>query len=76
MTDLNAIIDGMSEMQRVQIVQLDETYQSALPTGALYRNGLLDYRPKYWIFGEKRLSLTRLGQAVRARIIERKDHEA
>jgi len=79
MTDLDAIIDRMSEAERDALLmfRLRQLLWAANQDEIFLINGMMKKGlvGKVVVNGENAMDIMPLGQAVRARIIERKDHE-
>lgn len=69
MTPIEALIERLTEMQRRVLLQFpisDRTLSYGLTVSTLIANGVIDYRPRWFLFGDKRLLLTSRGKRMQA----------
>jgi len=63
------IIKGLSEPARDIVIDIDRHADAPLTTAILIRKGLVDYRLKWFLFGRRVVTLTKLGRAVREKLL-------
>lgn len=66
MSEVERIANGLSEAQRRDLLRLQQgDHNPGLAIFLLISKGLADYRKRWMLFGERNVTLTRKGLAVR-----------
>lgn len=70
--DAESVAAGLNPLSRKDLIDLCEgVHRPSLDVFCLILMGLADYRRRYWLFGKKIVTPTRLGLAVRAHLQEK-----